>query len=101
MDTTTECDVLQNVWTVEAEFVGLIEPSWISVCSTVHHKYAGTSLHIDVADLGGASRHAEVRLDRAFEAKHLLDERGNFRMVLAQLRLQVRSLCNHQHRETQ
>jgi hypothetical protein len=64
MDSAAKCDVLQYVWAVEAEFAGLVEPSWIAVCRTVHHEYAGTGLHIDVADPGGAPRHAEVRFDR-------------------------------------
>jgi hypothetical protein len=50
VNTTAECDVLQYVWAVEAEFVGLVEPSWIAVRRTVHHEYAGTGLHIDIAE---------------------------------------------------
>ena len=69
VDATAESDVLHHVWAVEAEFAGLVEPAWIAVCRTVHHKYAGTGLHIEVADPGGALRHAEV--DRARKAGHL------------------------------
>jgi len=68
VNTTAECHVMQYVWAAEAEFVGFVEPSWIAVCRTVHHQYAGAGLHIEVADPGGATRHAEIRFDRAFDA---------------------------------
>src|SRR5207245_10742855 len=82
-----ETNVLEGVRTVETELVRLLEPARIPVRGSHHEKDVRPGSDVDVADRRRAAHQAEVRLDRALVAQHLLDERRDHVTLLPEVLL--------------
>ena len=76
-----------------------LERARVAIGGAREHHDGVAGADADAGDVGRATRHPELALERALEPQHLLDERRDEAAVVAEPLLQVRPLAEHLQRE--
>src|SRR3954453_10795954 len=84
-----ECKVLARVLTLRVKRVGVFEPARIAIGGAVDHHHRAAGGQRFLPDGGRCPRQPEVTLDRALDAKALLDEVRQQAAIIAQPALDV------------
>ena len=101
MVAAAECHVLANVWAVDVKLVGIGELLRVPIARAGQQHHGGACRDLGAANGGRGACHAEVALDRAFDAQRLLDESGYLAPVLTKPRLNLGILSDRSHREAE
>ena len=89
VDAVPEREVLAAVRAVEAELGRALELARVAARGVGHHEHRGAGREVDAADGGGHPRQPERALHRRLGAQHLLDERADEVVVVAQPLLEL------------